>query len=113
MARRQYYERVNALIDQYTWADSLLNSTLVPRLLNSYDSDHQVTPIAERPMFESTSSSASEAGEDEQDGAAGQPTRTRRTPLKRTPSYVRRMVDEETPLLEGLNWGGEDHSRIV
>jgi len=93
-AVRKYYETMNQQIDRFIWVDKLLDSALVPRLLNAY-ADCNTIP---------------EDGDDDvgcglgaSNGGAANP----KTPLRRRPSYVRKMADEETPLLDEDTWGKE------
>ncbi|KAK6529064.1 hypothetical protein TWF694_004283 [Orbilia ellipsospora] len=93
-AVREYYEKVNQQIDRYIWVDKLLDSALVPRLLSSYSKIHTIQEASDEDL--------------EEDGAAGSANGSGngpRTPLRRRPSYVRKMVDEETPLLDEGTWG--------
>ncbi|KAK6354263.1 hypothetical protein TWF730_008676 [Orbilia blumenaviensis] len=96
---REYYETVNRQIDRYIWVDQLLDSALVPRLVGAYSGGGGTIPEEE-----------GEENGGEENGSATVP----KTPLRRRPSFVRKMADEETPLLEGGAGedGGEDE-RIV
>ncbi|RVD83427.1 uncharacterized protein DFL_007813 [Arthrobotrys flagrans] len=91
---RGYYENVNRQIDRYIWVDQLLDSALVPRLVGAYSGvGRREGTIAE---------------EDEENGGGSVP----KTPLRRRPSFVRKMADEETPLLEGGESGEGDEGIV-
>ncbi|KAK6334807.1 hypothetical protein TWF718_010252 [Orbilia javanica] len=91
---RGYYEDVNRQIDRYIWVDQLLDSALVPRLVGAYSGRREGTIVEE----------------EEENGSAVSPAP--KTPLRRRPSFVRKMADEETPLLEG-DGGVEGDEGIV
>ncbi|KAF3186190.1 hypothetical protein TWF106_005646 [Orbilia oligospora] len=96
---RGYYENVNRQIDRYIWVDQLLDSALVPRLVGAYGGRREGTIVEE------------EEGEGGS-GGSGSGSAVPKTPLRRRPSFVRKMADEETPLLEGGR-EGEGDERIV
>ncbi|TGJ68892.1 hypothetical protein EYR41_004972 [Orbilia oligospora] len=89
---RGYYENVNRQIDRYIWVDQLLDSALVPRLVGAYGGRREGTIVEE------------EEGEGGS-GGSGSGSAVPKTPLRRRPSFVRKMADEETPLLEGVERG--------
>ncbi|KAK6529718.1 hypothetical protein TWF281_008881 [Arthrobotrys megalospora] len=85
---REYYETVNRQIDRYIWVDQLLDSALVPRLVGAYGREPGIPE--------------EEEGEDGNGRVGnGGTSSAPKTPLRRRPSFVRKMADEETPLLEG------------
>ncbi|KAF3924642.1 hypothetical protein AA313_de0203637 [Arthrobotrys entomopaga] len=92
---REYYEKLNQQIDRYIWVDKLLDSALVPRLLNSYSKIHTIPEVSDEDVEEE------EVGSSVNENGVSGP----KTPLRRRPSYVRKMVDEETPLLDDGAWG--------
>ncbi|KAK6340700.1 hypothetical protein TWF696_009023 [Orbilia brochopaga] len=104
-AVREYYAKLNTQIDRYIWVDQLLDSALVPRLLSSYS---RVATIPE---------TENEVDDDEQAGGSGSGSERNggaelRSPLRRRPSYVRKMAaDEETPLLDDGAWGEESRDK--
>ncbi|KAL7275486.1 hypothetical protein RUND412_001572 [Rhizina undulata] len=97
---REYYERTNALIDRYIYIDKLLDSTLPRDLLQTYQAPE---PIQENQV-------ESEYGTAD---ASSPPWRQ----LKKCPSTLCKIVDEETALLgEGRESGGgrrAESERIV
>jgi len=88
----QYHQFLTKLIAQFR-ADKLLNSTLVPRLIDSY---------GESPSQSKNRSTSNLNPDHATNGEESESTP--RTPLKRSPSYVRKMANEDTPLLDEENF---------
>ncbi|KAF3906419.1 hypothetical protein ABW20_dc0105264 [Dactylellina cionopaga] len=105
---REYYTKVNQQIDRYLWVDQLLDSALVPRLLSSYSQWNSI-PEGQENGDENLEAGA-EVGETNNNngGTSGKA----KTPLRRRPSYVRKMADEETPLLNESTWGEESGDKM-
>ncbi|EPS43059.1 hypothetical protein H072_2951 [Dactylellina haptotyla CBS 200.50] len=111
---REYYQKVNQQIDRYIWVDRLLDSALVPRLLSSYAQCHTIPEGAESEDLESGEGAGEGAGSGGEGYGAtgGSGSNGPRTPLRRRPSYVRKMADEETPLLDENTWGEESEEKM-
>jgi len=116
---REYYERNNTLIDCYIYVDELLDSALPSDLLKAYHDD--LSPVPEE---SGTPSNQSSGIYGDRYGSTDSLTDRLRSPpapppQRRRPSYIYRIADEESPLLEhlgdGSGGGGSEASqaRIV
>ncbi|KAJ6262483.1 Metal tolerance protein [Drechslerella dactyloides] len=103
-AVREYYEKLNTQIDRYLWVDQLLDSALVPRLLNSYSRIVTIPELEDEGEDDDAGQAGGSGSGSERNGSVGP-----NSPLRRRPSYVRKMAaDEETALLDHAAWGRED-----
>ncbi|KAI9759432.1 MAG: hypothetical protein M4579_002346 [Chaenotheca gracillima] len=97
---RKYYERTNSLIEQYTYIDRLLDSSLPHTLIQEYNQPDLGIPktISEEPNGRAESADASKSpgltpGESD---SLGTNTNIK---VKRTPKNIYRVPQETTPLL--------------
>ncbi|KAH0605132.1 uncharacterized protein H6S33_005114 [Morchella sextelata] len=91
---REYYERTNSLIDRYIYIDGLLDSTLPRDLLQTYNPPETIPETY--PVFSSDTNP--HQGYDSTPDAP--------PPLKKRPSYLYKIADEESPLLGDEVGGG-------
>ncbi|RPB12891.1 hypothetical protein P167DRAFT_487252 [Morchella conica CCBAS932] len=94
---REYYERTNSLIDRYIYIDSLLDSTLPRDLLQTYN------PVSPETIPETYPVSSSDTNPHQgYDSIPDAPP----PPMKKRPSYLYKIADEESPLLGDEVGGG-------
>ena len=94
------------------WADALLNSSVVPKLLDTYTNAGEGGNQQDHDSHEDGLTMGSSRRIEQQQ------LQPDAQPFRRRPGYVQNMgADEETPLLEGALWGtdehGEDQEKIV
>lgn len=103
---RNYYERTNSLIDRYIYIDGLLDSTLPRDLLQTYNPPETIPET----YLVSSSDTNPHQGYDSIPDAP--------PPMKKRPSYLYKIADEESPLLGDEVGGGgsgsaEDMAKVV
>jgi hypothetical protein len=104
---RKYYERCNSLIQQYTYIDRLLDSSLPHNLIQEYSEEQRVDippTISEEGSIPPTPNVEVMGNENGINGfgtplSATSSNHATKTKLKRTPKNLYRLPDDETPLL--------------
>jgi hypothetical protein len=108
VARREYYERNNSLIQQYVYIDRLLDSSLPHNLLQEYyypttslASVNVPTTITEEPISSSPTISVTTSTEiGLSSELANERVMFQTTKVNRTPKNLYRIPDERSPLLQ-------------
>lgn len=98
--RREYYERINHLVQQYLYIDRLLDSSLPHDLLNEYN-DMPVSAFRGGVEIPDTIS------EERQPSTQSEPSKPHNK-IKRTPKDIYRRPTETTPLFSRSNEAWED-----
>ncbi|KAH0562999.1 hypothetical protein GP486_002432 [Trichoglossum hirsutum] len=104
---RKYYERTNSLVQQYSYIDRLLDSSLPHDLIQEYQ-HHQASLAIPGTIFEEPTTPKDgrfnvNAGENGADNGEHFPT----VKVKRTPKDIYRVPNEQSPLLAGQDGEGE------
>ncbi|KAI9841464.1 MAG: hypothetical protein M1837_000682 [Sclerophora amabilis] len=108
---RKYYERTNSLIEQYTYIDRLLDSSIPHTLIQEYHQPSVEIPqtIDEEPVGRGDDTDVSAANSVPSTPTDGYGTKGR---LKRTPKNIYRVPEENTPLLsDGFREADSDESQ--
>ena len=103
LCRREYYERNNYLIQQYSYIDRLLDSSLPHNLIQEYQPNGiSIPPTIDEEQGSGSPSAASLPGDSQKDLMSPiTPSSTNTPKLKRTPKNLYHLPDEGTPLLTG------------
>lgn len=119
LARREYYERLNDLVQQYMYIDALLDSAIPHDLLNEYQTDIEASafrPVNVPDTINEESSSPDSPPQNsnftpESYGTIRPSSATKPLPLTRTPKDIFRS-SESLPLLQRQDDEDEDDEML-